>query len=167
VGIVSLILGLVGLVIARRREVWYFAGLAMVSLWLAFASYAPFDLYRILWSVPGFSSFRVPGRYNFLFVVAWSVLAAFGLQAVFPAAQGSGRWRGGAWCCCAPWRSARWLDWLTWGDAGPCCPTAVPRRAQRQLSRAAALSRGLEVSDVYRGLVFSLSLGNSGTRLSC
>ncbi|HEV8613484.1 MAG TPA: hypothetical protein VGQ73_08225, partial [Gemmatimonadales bacterium] len=82
VGLVPLLLGLMGMMLARRREVIYFAGLSVLALWLAFAAYAPYDLYEVLWSIPGFSSFRVPGRYVYLFVLAWSVLAAFGLQAL-------------------------------------------------------------------------------------
>jgi hypothetical protein len=82
VGVVPLILGVLGVVIGWRREVLYFLLLGLGALWLAFATYAPFDLYYLLWSLPGFSSFRVPGRYILLFVLAWSVLAAIGLQAL-------------------------------------------------------------------------------------
>jgi hypothetical protein len=82
VGIAPLILGLIGIGFARRREVLVFLLLGAVALWLAFASYAPFDLYHVLWDLPGFSGFRVPGRYMYLFVLAWSVLAAFGMQAI-------------------------------------------------------------------------------------
>ncbi len=81
-GIAPLILAVVGVALARRRTTIYFTLLALVALWLAFASYAPFDLYRMLWDLPGFSAFRVPGRYTYLFVLACSVLAAFGLQAL-------------------------------------------------------------------------------------
>lgn len=82
VGIVPLVLGLTGAILVRRREVVYFLALAASGLWLAFASYAPVDIYRLLWELPGFSGLRAPGRYTFLFVLAWSVLAAWGLHAL-------------------------------------------------------------------------------------
>ena len=91
VGVVPLILAIVGAVLARRREAVYFVLLAVVAAWLAFASYAPFDLYGLMWELPGFSAFRVPGRYTFLLVFALAVLAAFGLQALMDRAKTRGR----------------------------------------------------------------------------
>ena len=80
VGIAPLLLAIVAILLARRREVIYFVVLGVVATWLAFAAYAPFDLYSLLWSLPGFSAFRVPGRYMFLLVFSLAVLAAFGLN---------------------------------------------------------------------------------------
>jgi hypothetical protein len=47
------------------------------------ANYAPFfNLHQVLWSVPGFSFLRAPGRFTYLVVFACACLAAFGLQAL-------------------------------------------------------------------------------------
>src|SRR5258708_23816112 len=47
------------------------------------AGYAPFvNLHQLLWSVPGFSFLRAPGRFTYLVVFACACLAAFGLQAL-------------------------------------------------------------------------------------
>lgn len=82
VGVIPLLLGLFGAARFARSIAGYFLALAVVALWLALASYAHFDLYRLLWDLPGFSALRVPARYTFLFVLGWSVLAAYGVQAL-------------------------------------------------------------------------------------
>ena len=83
VGIPTLALVIVGIVFARRSELLYFAPLATVSLWIAMAHYAPvFNLHQVLWSVPGFSFLRAPGRFTYLVVFACACLAALGLQAL-------------------------------------------------------------------------------------
>ncbi len=82
VGIVPLVLGLVGLFRGPRPLAFYFGGIALVGLWLALADSVPLDLYAWLWRLPGLSALRVPGRYAFLFVFGWSVLAAYGLAAL-------------------------------------------------------------------------------------
>jgi hypothetical protein len=82
VGILPLALGVIGIIRALRGPAAYFLALSAGGLWLAFASYVPLDLYRLLWSLPGFSAFRVPGRYSFLFVLGWAVLAAYGAHAL-------------------------------------------------------------------------------------
>ena len=81
VGIPTLALALVGVVLARRTERVYFALLAVVSLWIGMADYAPvFNLHHVLWSIPGFSFLRAPGRFTYLTVFALACLAALGLQ---------------------------------------------------------------------------------------
>ena len=81
VGIPTLALAIVGLVFARRIELVFFVLLAAVSLLIGMASYAPlFNLHQILWSIPGFSFLRAPGRFTYLVVFALACLAAFGLQ---------------------------------------------------------------------------------------
>lgn len=83
VGIPTLALVIVGIVFARRSELLYFVPLAVLSLWIAMAGYAPFfNLHQVLWSVPGFSFLRAPGRFTYLVVFACACLAAFGLQAL-------------------------------------------------------------------------------------
>jgi hypothetical protein len=83
VGIPTLALIVVGVVLGRRAELLYFVPLAALSLWIAMANYAPFfNLHQLLWSVPGFSFLRAPGRFTYLVVFACACLAAFGLQAL-------------------------------------------------------------------------------------
>lgn len=91
VGVLPLLLGVVGAVAAWRSAAVYFLLLALGGLWLAFASYAPLDLYSGLWSLPGFSAFRVPGRYSLLFVLGWAVLAAYGAHQIAKAAPWTAR----------------------------------------------------------------------------
>jgi hypothetical protein len=83
VGIPTLALIIVGIVFGRRAELLYFVPLAALSLWIAMANYAPFvNLHQLLWSVPGFSFLRAPGRFTYLVVFACACLAALGLQAL-------------------------------------------------------------------------------------
>jgi hypothetical protein len=82
VGIPTLALILVGIVFGRRREILYFVTLGGVSLLIAMAHYAPMNLHFLLWSVPGFSFLRAPGRFSYLVVFACACLAALGLQAL-------------------------------------------------------------------------------------
>ncbi len=73
IGLVPLALALVG---ATRRRGWPLAGLGVVALALALARGNP--LYQLLRFVPGFSEFRVPARYIFLFTFAAALLAGQG-----------------------------------------------------------------------------------------
>src|SRR5712692_7815755 len=83
VGIPTLALIIVGSVFGRRAELLYFVPLAALSLSIAMAHDAPFfNLHQLLWSVPGFSFLRAPGRFTYLAVFACACLAAFGLQAL-------------------------------------------------------------------------------------
>jgi len=83
VGIPTLALMIVGIVFGRRVELLYFVPLAAIALLIAMAGYAPFvNLHQLLWSVPGFSFLRAPGRFTYLVVFACACLAAFGLQAL-------------------------------------------------------------------------------------
>ena len=83
VGIPTLALAIVGIVFSRRMELVYFVLLGAVSLLIGMAHYAPlFNLHQILWSIPGFSFLRAPGRFTYLVVFAVACLAAFGLQAL-------------------------------------------------------------------------------------
>ena len=76
VGIPTLALIIVGVACARRLELLYFVPLAVLSLWIAMANYAPvFNVHQLLWSVPGFSFLRAPGRFTYLVVFACACLA--------------------------------------------------------------------------------------------
>jgi hypothetical protein len=80
VGIVPLGLALVGAVLVRRRVVPFFVLLAAFALLVGLAEQSPLNVHRLLWSLPGFSSLRAPGRYAYLIVFAMAALAGFGLD---------------------------------------------------------------------------------------
>ena len=82
VGIVPLGLALVGVMLGRRRIVPFFLLLALFGLLVGLADQSPVNIHRLLWSLPGFSSLRAPGRYAYLIVFAVAALAAFGLDAL-------------------------------------------------------------------------------------
>jgi hypothetical protein len=82
-GIPTLALAIVGIIFSRRMELVYFVLLGAVALLIGMAAYAPvFNLHQLLWSIPGFSFLRAPGRFTYLVVFAGACLAAFGLQAL-------------------------------------------------------------------------------------
>lgn len=92
VGIPTLALMLVGIVGSHRREVFFFLPLGAVALLIGMAHYAPVvNLHLLLWSVPGFSFLRAPGRFSYLVVFAAAGLAALGLEALSTRAEAS-RW---------------------------------------------------------------------------
>ncbi|HET6317992.1 MAG TPA: hypothetical protein VFG86_16175, partial [Chloroflexota bacterium] len=83
VGIPTLALIIVAVLFARRRELLYFIALGGLALLIAMAHYAPLlNLHFLLWSMPGFSLLRAPGRFAYLVVFACAGLAAFGVQAL-------------------------------------------------------------------------------------
>jgi hypothetical protein len=167
VGIVPLVLGVVGAILARRREVWFFLVLALAALWLAFATYAPFDLYALLWQLPGFSAFRVPGRYTYLFLLGWSVLAAFGLHALSSAEVGPGRARRLA-ALAVVLLLGGGLAALTLGGLQLRSTLLADPAGAASWINASYLSlrhhpAGIATADVYAGLVHSLDPGNPRT----
>ncbi|MCC7371303.1 MAG: YfhO family protein [Chloroflexi bacterium] len=82
VGILPLGLAMVGVLASRRRIVPFFLLLAVFGLLVGLAEQSPLNIHRLLWSLPGFSSLRAPGRYAYLIVFAMAGLAAFGLDAL-------------------------------------------------------------------------------------
>ncbi|MDQ3809162.1 MAG: YfhO family protein [Chloroflexota bacterium] len=85
VGIPTLALVLIGVVFGRRKEVLYFVVLGGCALLVGMAQYAPVNVHQLLWSVPGFSFLRAPGRFSYLVVFACAGLAAVGLQVLVTA----------------------------------------------------------------------------------
>ncbi|MBI3286918.1 MAG: YfhO family protein, partial [Chloroflexi bacterium] len=79
VGVVGLLLAAVGLA-SRTRQARFFAVLSGLGLFLALGLYNPF--YIVLYSViPGFSLFRVPARWLFLFAFGVALMAGIGMDA--------------------------------------------------------------------------------------
>lgn len=168
VGIAPLVLGLFGALFARRREAIYFGLLAVLALWLAFASYAPFDLYALLWQLPGVSAFRVPGRYTYLFVLGASVLAAFGLQALSAVGASDDRLRRllalGVLCVLALGSVALIVSANGVRATLLADPVAGTSWIERDYLSQRHHPGGIEPGDAYRGLVHALDFANPRTR---
>lgn len=64
-----------------RRMIWFWAGAAVVSLLFAFGRHAPF--YRIIYTLPYFSTIRNPIKFLQPFHVATVILFAYGLQDLY------------------------------------------------------------------------------------
>jgi len=77
VGITPILLA--SLALLRKREGAFFGALALLGVFLALGLYNPFYylLYRL---VPGFSLFRVPARWLFLYTFGLAILAGLGME---------------------------------------------------------------------------------------
>ncbi len=66
----------------KNKMIWFFAFMAVFSLFLAFGKYTP--LYRfIYYCLPGFNKFRIPGRFSGLLSFSLAILAGFGANNFF------------------------------------------------------------------------------------
>jgi len=80
-GSVAFFVALLGIVFWRRKESWFFMGLALFALSYALAGTTPiFKLY--FWLIPKVSSLRAPSMIMFLFVFSAALLAGMGVQAI-------------------------------------------------------------------------------------
>mgnify|MGYP005848410573 CR=1 FL=1 len=80
VGQIPLALAVLALIRRRERQVVFWGVLVILSMWLAMAAYLPLNLHRLLFNLPGFSFFRVPGRFLEVADLALPVLAGYGLD---------------------------------------------------------------------------------------
>ncbi len=78
VGLLPPVLAGVAIVTRTGRHLWFFIGLAVVSILLALGPGAPVPLWAMLHELPGFDGLQSPGRFTLLFTLATAVLAAFG-----------------------------------------------------------------------------------------
>lgn len=78
VGVAPFLLAALALGFVRTRVVGLFAALGLIGLLIALGDHAPINLFHLLWQLPGFGSFRAPGRYTLLVVFALAVLAGLG-----------------------------------------------------------------------------------------
>ncbi|MEZ4661143.1 MAG: hypothetical protein R2911_26640 [Caldilineaceae bacterium] len=90
-GIVTLLLGMAGLLLApreQRRQLWPWLGLGLVGFTIALGVYAILHgwLYALL---PGFAQFRAPARALVLWTLGLAVLAAVGLDGLHAFARGA------------------------------------------------------------------------------
>ncbi|MDX6611432.1 MAG: hypothetical protein QOD75_618 [Blastocatellia bacterium] len=90
---VAVLLAVLGVIAAARRSsasdsrVWFWAGTAIVALILMLGNHTP--AYRLLYHVPIFNYFRVPGRHAFEWTFAVAILAAYGWDALGLTAGGA------------------------------------------------------------------------------
>ncbi|MDQ3009743.1 MAG: YfhO family protein, partial [Acidobacteriota bacterium] len=84
-GLVTLLLALVALVGNRfanrqRALIWFWFGVALVSLILSFGGFLPFGLNHLLHRTPVYNLFRASGRHLYEFTFSLSVLAGLGVN---------------------------------------------------------------------------------------
>jgi hypothetical protein len=78
-GIISLFLAFIGILFARRREAYFFGGLAFFALLYALGDTTPiFKLFY--YTIPNVKSLRAPSTIMFLFLFSISLLAGIGVQ---------------------------------------------------------------------------------------
>jgi hypothetical protein len=168
VGIAPLLLAISALALARRREVIYFLLLGATATWLAFSTYAPFDLYGVLWDLPGFSAFRVPGRFTFLLVFSLSALAAFGLQALLAGDKRPRVWASRPMvailgiCAVAVAGVFLMVSMRASLLADPAGSVAWLQQSYLSLRHH---EDGIDIADVYQGLAYSLDFTTPRTAL--
>lgn len=86
-GIVPLLLTLVAVITKRRGVVYFFAGLAALSMLLALSRFTP--LYHVAYyCIPGFSVFRGHAKYLVTMALAFAVLSGLGWDALMAAPRG-------------------------------------------------------------------------------
>ena len=87
VGVVPVVMAILGALLARHRDRWFFVGLASISLLLAFGS----PLYALIYyGLPFFSQLRTPFRWLYPFDFAMAGLAALGADLVWRGASKRG-----------------------------------------------------------------------------
>ncbi len=81
VGVVTLYMALIGLFFARRRERWFFGGLALFAIVYALGATTPiFKLFYYL--IPKVESLRAPGMIMFIYLFSVALLGGLGIQAI-------------------------------------------------------------------------------------
>ncbi|MCL5098336.1 MAG: hypothetical protein M1608_12580, partial [Candidatus Omnitrophica bacterium] len=100
----------------ERRMVWFWSGLGLVSLLLAYGRYAPF--YRVIYELPFFSTIRNPIKFMHPFHLTVLVLFGYGLQDLSRRYLGARTVRGGStgnylktWWNSAPAFDKKWSCW--------------------------------------------------------
>lgn len=99
----------------QKKWLWFWIGIGMVSLLLAFGRYAPF--YRGLYALPYFSTIRNPAKFTHLLSFAVVVMFAYGIDGLWRrhvevvGGSAAKRWPGiGGWWSKAPKFERRWLQ---------------------------------------------------------
>jgi hypothetical protein len=81
VGLVAWLLMFVSVKVAHKEKLaWFWVLAALASLLLALGSHLPFQLNRLLFSLPGYQLFRASYRHMFEFTFALTILAGMGFD---------------------------------------------------------------------------------------
>ncbi len=84
IGVVPVFLALLGLLFARRKDAYFFGGLALFALLYALGGTTP--VFRLFyWLIPKVQSLRAPSMIMFLFSFSAALLAGMGIQYVLEA----------------------------------------------------------------------------------
>jgi hypothetical protein len=87
VGVVAIFLSLIGLFFAKKKEAWFFGGLALFAFIYAMGATTPvFKLFYYL--IPKVKSLRAPSMIMFIFQFSIALLAGYGVQRII-------EWRSG------------------------------------------------------------------------
>jgi hypothetical protein len=93
VGLLGLMLALVAIFGGRRDQlVWFWAGVAVMAIVLAFGAYLPFGLNHLLYRIPVYNLFRGSYRHLYEFTFAMAMLAGLGLDRIVQM-ESAGVWR--------------------------------------------------------------------------
>jgi hypothetical protein len=84
VGMLAMIFGLIALIGHYKRKnsnrlVWFWGGCAVMAVFLAFGSYMPLGIHRLLYQAPIYNLFRASSRHVFEFDFACGALAGLGV----------------------------------------------------------------------------------------
>ncbi len=80
-GVVPLFVALIGLFFARRRERWFFGGLALLAIIYALGATTP--IFKLFYHIiPKVSSLRAPSMIMFIYLFSISLLGGLGIQAI-------------------------------------------------------------------------------------
>ncbi len=80
-GFFPILIGIVGIALWRRRETWFFVGMAVFALIYALGATTP--LFYIFYAIiPNVGKMRAPSMIMFLFGFSFAMLAAFGIDAL-------------------------------------------------------------------------------------
>lgn len=81
VGIVPLFLGLIGMIFSRRKDAYFFGGLALFAFIYALGATTPF--FKLFYNlIPKVDSLRAPAMIMFLFSFSVALLAGMGIQTI-------------------------------------------------------------------------------------
>jgi len=81
IGFFPILIGIVGIALWRRRETWFFVGMAAFALVYALGATTP--LFYIFYAIiPNVGKLRAPSMIMFLFSFSFAMLAAFGIDAL-------------------------------------------------------------------------------------
>ena len=170
VGVVPLLLAALAALAVRRWAVTFFTVAALVSGFAALGGYMPFNLYEVLWHVPGMSLQRAPARFTLVTSLSLAMLAAYGADWLAASWRGAGRQArrrllmahlGVLVLLCAI--LVHLVIWRAWAQSDQSW--AMQALAATYLSLSQDPLQGLQPIDAVLGLESALDLANPKTAL--